>query len=199
MNINFFEENIESYNFEIPKDDSIYVISIKNEISWYESIHQIVDFLNQKTAFVQKPYIIYFWAKTSSFFKTTRVIEKKNIFNNVDLNWISKEQSTIYKQEKNNLIFYSVISIISEKDIELCLDYSRKNSDSFIFVSEFENIDKTEINSFLGISEKKIEDIINFFYERNFIYIRPIGNFDDKELIVEFFGTKKILDKYFRH
>ena len=65
-------------------------------------------------------------------------------------------------------------------------------NDSFLFVSK-KNICYRAFDDYISANYLDISKILSFFYENDFIYIKPFGKFDDIELVVSFFGSKAMI------
>ncbi len=195
MIISFAEENVSEYAYNFPKDEYIFDLSIKREGSWEDAVEQISTLLKEKSTLL-KNGTLYLWVK-SELYKTPSKLKKiKGIWNNKKLAWLSRKQCFLYSHLKDDGEFYSALARIDATQLGACLDFIRTNNAAFLFFAA-EEIQVDAFDSYLSERYSDLEQTVLFFFEKNIIFIRVSGKFDDGKLCVDFFGRRELLTKIF--
>jgi len=193
MTINFIRENVKDYKYNFPDDLCIYNLSIEKTESWDNSVKMLSDFIREKS--LLQSGNVYFWVKSDTYKNPSRLKQIKSIWNNPKLAWLSKNQCVLFRHTSEKDEVYSAVSILNECQIDSALNFLRANKESFIFFSTEIKIDYNDFDSYLWSKSCDFEKVVNFFYDKNVIFIRPTGNFDDRFFSVDFYGKKEILLK----
>ncbi|MGN0740466.1 MAG: hypothetical protein ACI4LX_09885 [Treponema sp.] len=191
MIISFTEENISEYAYSFPKGECIFDLSIERESCWEDAAKRISTLLKENCGLF-KNGTLYLWLKSESFKNPSRLKKLKGVWNNNELEWLQKKQCLLYSHLNDDEEFYSALATINEVQLGACLDFVRANNASFLFFVP-EKIQSDEFDSYLSECYSDLEKVISFFFEKNTIFIRVSGNFDDKELSVDFFGKREML------
>lgn len=195
MIINFVRENINDYKYNFPNDFCIYNLSIEKTESWDNSIKILSDYIKEKHILSSGNGNVYFWVKSDTYRNPSRLKQIKSIWNNPKLTWLSKNQCVLFKHTNENEEFYSAVSILNEYQIDSALNFSRTNKEAFIFFSKEIKENYNDFDSYLCSDSYDFQKLINFFYDKNAIFIRPTGNFDDRYFSIDFYGREEIFSK----
>lgn len=195
MAINFTKENICTYKYNFPSELCIYNISIENTESWDESIKMIFDYIKEKHLLPSGNGNIYFWIKSDAYKNPSRLKQIKSVWNNPRLTWLPKNQCILFQHNNENGEFFSTVSNLNECQIDSALNFSRTNKEAFIFFSKEIKEEYNVFDSYLCSNYYDFEKIVKFFYDKNAIFIRPTGNFDDRYLSVDFYGSREVFSK----
>ncbi len=205
MAIKFKKENAADYNFNMPKDVCIYLLSVERAFAddWSVPISEAVDFISDNLPNLFFVGGLHLWFRTFSNWEELSRVRKArgNYWRNEGMEWIPSERCSIFNHvdEKGN--FYSFVANLESDMLYSALETSRRFQNSVLFISEKIRADSDEIDSFLsGHYGKKhnsmeLEDIIGFFVSNGMILIRTFGNFDDREFDVQFFGKEEVLEQ----
>lgn len=193
MTISFAEENVNEYKFNFPKDECIYSLSIERNGSWEKTIELLTD----KLTFPNERGKYCLWLKSEDFIKPSRIHRMKSIWNDTKLAWLAKSQCSLFSHKNGEKDFYSAIAELNMEQLKAGLNYSRINTNSFMFILDSKDKDVSDIDIFLSSQYSDFEKVVRFFFEKNIIFVRTTGRFDDKELSIDFFGKKEMLLNYF--
>ena len=196
MIINKRKENIKEYNYNFPNDLCIYSFSISMTDSWDRSIKLISDYIIRELRLIETTGHVYLWVKTDSFMNPSKLKRKKSIWNYSQLSWLVKDQCILFSHNDKDGEFYTSIAKLNNTQICEGLNFTRTNNNSFLFITN--NNDFIDIDSYLSINSLDFERIVNYFYCKDALLIRTIGNFDDRYLCVDFFGKKEFLNNLFQ-
>lgn len=197
MIINLGEENVSNYKYKFPTGLCIYNMSIEMLGSWNNSVKIISDYIKEKLPLFDNNGNMYFWLKSDIYKKPSRLKQMKSIWNNSKLTWLSKNQCILFKHNNGDEEFYSAISALYDSQINMVLNFSRANEESFIFFANNIKDSYIDFDSYLSSNYYDVEKVVSFFYDKNVIFIRPTGNFDDKYLSIDFYGRKEVLSSLF--
>lgn len=195
MIINFVREDINNYKYNFPKDLCIYNLSIEKTESWDNSVKRLSDYIKEKQILSSGNGNVYFWVKSDAYRNPSRLKQLKSIWNNPKLAWLSKNQCVLFKHTNEYEEVYSAVSILNECQIDSALNFTRTNKKAVIFFSKEIKTDCNDFDSYLYSDSYDFEKLVNFLYDKNTVFIRPTGNFDDRYFSVDFYGKKEILSK----
>lgn len=195
MIFTFAEEDVSEYVYRFPKDECIFDVSIKRNNSWEEAIEQTATLLKEKCALF-KNGILYLWLRSESRRNLSKSERLKGIWNNEKLKWLSKEQCRLFSHSDGVGEFCSALAKIEESQLMPCLDFVRTNGAAFLFFTA-EKMQPDALDSYLCEHGADLEKTVSFFFEKNMIFLRVSGNFDDRELCVDFFGRRELLANMF--
>jgi hypothetical protein len=145
---------------------------------------------------------IIFFVRTQSFQDPNVLTRRKRLWGSSDFSWILNNYKKTKDSEKtdNTGKYYIGFAEIQSENLFEALNYSRLSSRAVvIFTNDIEADD-----SLLEFTDKMIDskremmnwsEVIDFFCLRNNIILKVFGGFDDREVSVDFFMDKTLLDK----
>ena len=196
MIISFIKEDVNAYKYNLPPSMCIISATVERKYDWQNTLQLASDVLRSKLGPFGEKWKLFLWVKTDNY-TSSRFRRNKHIWNNQNLKWLRKDQCILHSHKDNDEEFYSATASVDKTQLESCLDFVRTNKESFLFALNDENKDMDLLDSFLSENCSDFEKIVSFFFERNILFIRVFGNFDDKELSLDFFGQEQSLSEMF--
>jgi hypothetical protein len=186
-----------SFAIDIPENINILELSVDRKGTWEYSVKTICNILEKINIFSSFGFTIYLWRK-KSFINLPIMQMKQGLWHEREIKFDIGDNSYTADHKINDSNFTSGLAKINTTGLFSVLNFTRYDNtsllenDSFLFVGK-KTICYRAFDDYISANYLDISKILSFFYENDFIYIKPFGKFDDIELVVSFFGSKAMI------